>query len=787
MTTAKTRHCHAGPGAPDRGAGLSARRAAAAGLMAAWALLVATSAQALSFGRLSVQSSLGEPLRAQIQINSMTPSEEASLEVRLASPQDHRSAGLEYDRVLSSLQVVLVRQPQGQWVIQLNSSRAAENIFIDLLMEARWASGQQLMGYTLLVNPANGAPSPATTQVETVLSSPSSGAESRPASTPSPSSPATHRVASGETLYRLANQYRPEGVSLDQMLVALYRQNPQAFVGANMNRLKAGAVLNLPAPDALGKEDVSAAREMIQAHSADFGSYRARLASAAPGAASAPAPSRQAGGSVQARVQDRKAEAAATPDQLKLSRGGVKAASSPEASVSRQSAAQAAAQREAELERNVQALRQLQQSSGAGPASAASAGPAPASTAAGLSSSVAGASTPVAASAPVAKAETGTEAASAASAALAVSVAAGASAAASAVASAIAASAPASAPPAVAGSEGRLLDDLLGSRWLLPAASALVLLLASWGAYRLWRGRRKSSDARFAEDRFEEEASAGLALDTRFADAQAAAQAPGAGGDQDGSAMAELDVMGDVDPIAEADVYLSYGRDMQAEEILRDAARQWPERMDIRLKLLEVLALRRDVQSFGALALEVREMTQGEGSQWAHVASMGRALDPDNPLYGGSDLGFDDVAAGLEDVQPPEPWPQNLSTAEEGLGPAPAQVEAEDFSIDLGDAGATGRTSPAADDEPFAAQPSERPAPDVDLGGLELQAEPVEEVPPAPAPAPVEPPLQRKLALAREFMQIGDLDGARDLIEEVYAQASGPLKERARDMLDELG
>jgi pilus assembly protein FimV len=75
---------------------------------------------------------------------------------------------------------------------------------------------------------------------------------------------------------------------------------------------------------------------------------------------------------------------------------------------------------------------------------------------------------------------------------------------------------------------------------------------------------------------------------------------------------------------------------------------------------------------------------------------------------------------------------------------------------------------------------------EVDLGGVDVEPEPndaaFEEIAES-----TEHPLERKLALAHEFMQIGDMEGARDLLDEVYASATGPMKDRARELLDEFG
>jgi pilus assembly protein FimV len=231
---------------------------------------------------------------------------------------------------------------------------------VDLILEARWASGQRLMGYTLLVSP-EGTPPPPVAQVSPLLGAGGSAPPTGGTVTSAAALRSQHAVKYGETLSELAQDYRPEGVSLDQMLVALYQANPQAFMGENMNRLKTGAVLKLPGAEAARAVPPVPARELIEAHSADFGAYRSRLAAQVREAASEPAASRQARGQVQARVQDRKEGAAVTPDQLKLSQGGVRAASSPEAALSREAAAREAAQREAELARNVQALKELQQ------------------------------------------------------------------------------------------------------------------------------------------------------------------------------------------------------------------------------------------------------------------------------------------------------------------------------------------------------------------------------------------------------------------------------------------
>lgn len=333
----------------------------------------------------------------------------------------------------------------------------------------------------------------------------------------------------------------------------------------------------------------------------------------------------------------------------------------------------------------------------------------------------------------------------------------------------------------MAAASGSVLPSLLGFESLaVPAAVGLVLLLALLGAYRLWRARRSSGATAFMTSRFEGDAEQSLVAPSRLAD-ELQDRLSGA----DSVALAELGAAGDVDPIAEADVYLSYGRDAQAEEILRDAQERMPDRLDVRVKLLEVLALRRDLPSFLSQAQDLHAMTDPSGADWRHVAAIGRAMDPDNPLFRDESQAFGGFEVSAEDPASPPLEAAALSTEAAALGPEVGAVEAEDFALELGPEQALEDRTEADDD---AGTPLEKPAVqvlEVDLG----EAEPVEGPPESrylEDPPEAERSLERKLALAAEFMQIGDFEGARDLLDEVYARASGKLKGRARDLLDEM-
>ena len=91
-----------------------------------------------------------------------------------------------------------------------------------------------------------------------------------------------------------------------------------------------------------------------------------------------------------------------------------------------------------------------------------------------------------------------------------------------------------------------------------------------------------------------------------------------------------------VDPVAEADVYMAYGRDVQAEEILVEARLKDPKRYAIHLKLLEIYSNRKDLKQFESLATDLYTDSGGVGADWEKAAAMGIKLDPGNPLFGAS-------------------------------------------------------------------------------------------------------------------------------------------------------
>ena len=220
---------------------------------------------------------------------------------------------------------------------------------------------------------------------------------------------------------------------------------------------------------------------------------------------------------------------------------------------------------------------------------------------------------------------------------------------------AVAASMPAASAPAAVkkpvtavlpAAEPGFIEELTSSQYILPTLAALLALLAGFGLYRYKkRNQGAAVDSSFLESRLQPDsffgASGGQRIDTN--------ESSTATGSSLVYSPSQMDAAGDVDPVAEADVYLAYGRDLQAEEILKEALRTHPTRVAIHAKLLEIYAKRRDLKAFETVAAEAFTLTHGSGAEWEYICELGRDVDSSNPLYqqGGQPLQAVPLAAVL--------------------------------------------------------------------------------------------------------------------------------------------
>jgi len=173
-----------------------------------------------------------------------------------------------------------------------------------------------------------------------------------------------HEVKKGDTLGAIARQNLPPGVTLNQMLIALFRANQSAFIRDNVNLVRAGRILNIPDREAVLAIGAADAREQVQAHMADFAEYKRKLGQAVAAAPAAPVREREVAGRITAKPEV--PAPADQKDQLKLSKADPAKPGTPAAKaardddrVARERALKEAQSRVSDLEKNVADLQKL--------------------------------------------------------------------------------------------------------------------------------------------------------------------------------------------------------------------------------------------------------------------------------------------------------------------------------------------------------------------------------------------------------------------------------------------
>ena len=863
-------------------------------------------------GKLTVQSALGQPLSAEIEIVSLQPGEEDSLSAKFASNDAYRQAGIDYNSALLAVRFS-VEKRNGRPVIRMVSNAPINEPFLNVLVELSWNSGRLVREYTFLLDPPEyKGPQPVAPAAPPAAASPvpvqaPRAVQERPIAPSAPAQAAagksggsTYEVKKGDTLAKIAAQTNPGGVSLQQMLIALYRANPDAFVESNINRLRAGRILNVPDRETATGISQEEARKQVAAQGQEFRAYQSKLAGAVAAAPAATgAPQRSASGKITPKAEE---PAAAEPkDQVKLSKAdptgksaAAQAARGDNAAASAK-ALQESQSRVAELEKNVEDLRklldlknqslaELEKKAGAKGAAAAPApvpvpvpvpAPAPAAKAAPEPAKAAPTPAPAPAPAPAEPAKPAADAAKATpepakGAEPPKPAAADAAKAAPEPGKGDAKPADAAKPPEAAKPKVKLapppppppppslVDEFLDNPIALGGLAAVVLLLVGYGWWA-WR-RKKAEQSRFQDSVMGAPPAASLGTSSVFSGAASQNVDTGAAVSQASISDASVGAIDadEVDPIAEADVYMAYGRDTQAEEILKDALAKDPNRLAIHSKLLEIYAARRDVQNLEQTAMKIKELTGEQGEEWDKAIVLGRTADPGNTLYGGDPeatvmvrpaapvsgaaptLDFDlDAAAPANtpdialDAAPPADASAPASVDFDlGDTPEPAAATAAETS-DFAPGGTIIMDSSEAKSasggldfdlgmgEPEkAAEPVVAPAPatpSLDAGGLDFNldldsdADKTVMMTSAPkaadvdlsaisfdlgtpdAAAPAVEGDQRwqevatKLDLAKAYEEMGDKEGARDLLNEVTKEGDDAQQNQARQMLAKLG
>ena len=624
------------------------------------ALAMPGTAASLGLGKLTVQSSLGQPLSAQIELTSVAKEELDSVTARVAEPALYKQNNLAYQGVLSRARVNMVRLPSGEAVLKVTTPGSVAEPYLDLLVEINWASGRVVRAYTFLLDPPGAvvpvAPIEPVTPVRAGAAAPVAAAAGSATRAPSEGKTAAaggYTVKRGDTLSRIASDYKPPAATLEQMLVAMFTSNKDAFDGANMNRLRAGAILTIPSADETTAMPPTEASKTVRVQATDWRAYQDRVAGAAP--TTEGTGGRAVTGKIGTTVEEKTPAAAPGRDQLKVSpaaglaAGAGAAATSPAAEeiIARDKALKEAQTRIGELEKTLKDLQraielrgqtgaQLQAQADAAKGKAPEppkaeppkAAPVPAPVTEVKPTEPPKAAEPATPQEP-AKAPVPPKAAEPAKPVEPPKV---------------AEPAKAPAPKPAVKPEPSFMDDLIGSTpaWVIGGGALAALA----GVAALVAARRRKTV------KFEDSIIGGTDIKTNTVFGSTGGGVVNTGEnslatDFSREGLGNID-SDEVDPIAEAEVYLAYGRDAQAEEILKDALKKDPQRQEIYLKLLEIHAQHNKPSAFETVAAELYSTSHGQGEVWQKAVTLGRQLDPNNPMFGEGAAAAVAAAAGAQ-------------------------------------------------------------------------------------------------------------------------------------------
>lgn len=716
-------------------------------------------ANALGLGAVDVQSSLNQPLSARIPLYPANPEEIETLTVSLASVEAFQRAGVDRPFSLTQLRFQVVRGDNPH--VRVFTEQPVKEPFLDFLIEADWAKGRLVREFTLLLDPpvyggagmVSSAAAAPTGQPAAALPWSVPGGAAATAAVPSTtvaalpveSEPVSYGpVRAAETLWRIANRVRPDdSVSIDQTMVALLRANPDAFIRGDMNLVKRGAVLHVPDLASIAAIDGGEASQEVRAHVQRW--RQQQLARRVDrGHLQVLAPTGQRGEEANAAAADRAPEiqlASAQLDQeLKLYRESNLSLEAENAELRAQ--VEALKQEVAHFERLIQL--QMQQSMAAQPESPAAEAPqAPEQE-------------------PPADA---TEQPTAGSADL---------------------------PPAPivpATEEPGFLDDPRNLGMLGGVALALLGLL-----YLSIRRRRPAA------------ADPGTPVEAVAAGAAAPAEETEAEQELDAAPPSEADETAELpaeeDALSEADVYLAYGRHDQARAVIEKALRDEPDRVDLLLKQLEILAQMQDTEGFAAAAGALRGLVDEDHLAWLRARDLGRELIPTHPLFAEADASgadpVDAIRADELELQAERPAYDYEPAAAEGQrdGRADAEPAEEEFMLDF----ELSEQEPTAESDGAVAGETARPAEagsDFEPGAEAGQADESDNVlefsqPEGSEEEGLSEPADEldeagvKLDLARAYLDMGDHEGARSLLDEVIAEGTSAQRQEAESLLKEI-
>ncbi|NQD37530.1 FimV family protein [Permianibacter sp. IMCC34836] len=771
-------------------------------------LLAASVVHALGMGDIRPGSGLNQPLNAEIELVSLRGVSPDEIRATVASLEEFDKAGIERVYALNDLKMVVQSAPNGEAIIKLRTKDAVREPFLNFIVELNWPNGRLLREYTLLLDPpvfADEAPvvmarpkpqAPVTTSgtVDTTpvqSEMPVQSTERAPSSSSAVSntmagSDSYGPVSSNDTLWSIASRVRPnDSVTVQQTLVAIFKANPQAFNNNNVNQMKQGETLRIPSADEIAA--IPHRRALAEFVGAGAVVETARRGSSDAGSSA---------GSGRLTL-------AAPPEKYSTGKGG---ASREAAEVLNQENEALRGQlgklvdKTQKLEKLVQ-LKDQQLSEVTGK-------PIPKTTMPADTSPSTSTTTPV------------TETTTAES-------------------PEVVGMAQEATPPEpvvekpkdkpkkkpttpTKPKETSFLEGLLGE-------NAMIILLAILGGvavligFLIWK-RKQVADENFHESLLpldSDDSSGNMRMDDEFdlpevgEDFLAPPPAPVA----DSVATPQETV---ADPLGESDIYIAYGKYEQAEQLLLRALQDQPNRHELRLKLLECYAEMQEQNKFRDQVAMFQDAIDSDPQLAKQVEKLQQRAWPTDrfsnqtaptPLPSADDIfGSVGVGAGSNTkTKAAEPAATTWAPARKENVAADFDNEGE-FALDLDadlsnvskDAEPALTLEPDADDSEFSFdlednsslnstaasdwQPESEPSPvrataddsfslddmDADLpGGDELGMGDIDEI-------------ATKLDLARAYIEMHEVDGAKEILQEVLAEGNAQQKQEAQALLGKL-
>lgn len=642
------------------------RKSALAAMMAAAMAPAGTSA--LGLGSINLNSALNQPLTANIDLLSVKGDELNNLEVRLADSGAFDRAGIDRPFFLSKLRFKVKEGEDGRPYILVTTDQAVREPYLDFLIEVNWANGRLVREYALLLDPpiTQDKPAPQVQQAVVVAQSEFSGQVSdvvpqEPVVPPPVQSREYGPTTPTDTLWSVAKRLRPDdSFSMPQIMMALLKNNPQAFESNNVNGLRSGYVMRLPDDEIIRELSRVEASQAFKRQMAEWENLRLQLAKNAGerpiNVTAQDKPAATASDSVDAKLRvmtpspekvDKDADGQsggadeAVQEAQELERRLALAAEETDAVRQENDSLRERLARLEEQMRSMQRLIELKDEAMAevqakiAEREEKAAEPAPQPVPAPQPQAVAPQPAPV--------------------------------------------TPPPVAPPPQPAAAPSFIDDMLSNTTNMLAIGGVVLLGLLGGLLVIRRKRLQDEQADNLYD----------VLDT--AEQQKKEEAPvseSLAGLQDGTEGQDDLSLPDSsegvleDPLAEADVYIAYGHYSQAEALLEKAIDADPANAQLKLKLLEVFGILKDAERFCPYAEQNQEQLQSaDPAVWERISDLGAELCPESPLFAATAAataaGIAAVTAGAAEAGAPSDDALEFDIQLDDPAPAPAADTAE--------------------------------------------------------------------------------------------------------------